>query len=164
MKKLLITPLLLLVVLLSYGQTPTTFILVRHAEKADDGTRNPPLNEMGEERAANLADILGEQEIAALYSTPYKRTQETLQPLADNMKLEVQDYNPNSKGEWLAELYKTHEGKTVVISGHSNTIPNLANALLGSETFQQFDEKEYSNLIIVVGTKVGEGKLVRLSY
>lgn len=164
MKKSIITPLLFLVVLLSFGQASTTFILVRHAEKADDGTRNPSLNEMGQERAANLAEILSKQEIAALYSTPYKRTQETLQPLADNMKLEVQDYDPYSKGEWLAELYKMHEGKTVVISGHSNTIPSLANALLGTETFQQFDEKEYSNLIIVVGTKVGEGKLVRLSY
>lgn len=164
MKKSILTSLVLLVVLFSHGQTPTTFILVRHAEKADDGTRNPSLSEIGKERAANLAEILSKQEIAALYSTPYKRTQETLQPLADNMELEVQAYDPYSKGEWLGELYKTHEGKTVVISGHSNTIPNLANALLGKETFQQFDEKEYSNLIIVVGEKVGEGKLVRLNY
>lgn len=147
-----------------FAQSQTTFILVRHAEKADDGTRNPPLNVVGKERATKLAYFLSKQEITALYSTPYKRTQETLQPLADKMSLQVQDYDPYSKGEWLAELYEKHAGNTVVISGHSNTIPSLANALIGSEVFAQFDEKEYSNLIIVVGTKVGEGKLLRLSF
>lgn len=149
---------------LAFAQAQTTFILVRHAEKADDGTKNPPLNEMGNERALNIASMLENQEIAALYSTPFKRTQETLQPLAEKKKLRVQDYDPYAKGEWLSTLVEKHGNGTVVISGHSNTIPLLANALLGDETFAQFDEKDYSNFIIIVCDEVGKGKLVRLSF
>lgn len=149
---------------LVFAQNQTTFILVRHAEKADDGTRNPPLNEDGKMRAINLASLLENQEISALYSTPYKRTKETLQPLAGKKELETQEYEPRAGADWLAKLYEDHSGGTVVITGHSNTIPALANHLLGNEAFSQFDEKEYSNLIVIVGTEVGNGKLVRLNF
>ncbi|WP_436515084.1 phosphoglycerate mutase family protein [Ekhidna sp. To15] len=164
MKKLLLTTLLFSFAIIVFAQDQTTFILVRHAEKADDGTRNPPLNEDGKTRSANLAEMLVNQEIAGLYSTPFKRTQETLQPIASMKNLEVQDYDPYAKGEWLATLAEKHSGGTVVISGHSNTIPALANALLGSENFSQFDESDYSNLIIIVADEVGKGKLVRLKF
>lgn len=163
MKKLLLSIILTFAIVL-FAQAQTTFILVRHAEKADDGTKNPPLNEVGAERALNIAMMLDKQEIAALYSTPYKRTQETLQPLAEKKDLEVQEYDPYAKGEWLATLAEKHGNGTVVISGHSNTIPLLANALLGDESFAQFDEKDYSNFIIIVCGEVGKGTLVRLSF
>lgn len=164
MKKLLLTTLLFTFVVFVFAQDQTTFILVRHAEKANDGTRNPPLNEDGKTRSANLAEMLANQEITALYSTPFKRTQETLQPIADMKSMEVQSYDPYAKGEWLATLTEKHAGGTIVISGHSNTIPGLANALLGNETFSQFDESDYSNLIIIVADEVGKGKLVRLKF
>ncbi|MEO9485625.1 MAG: phosphoglycerate mutase family protein [Ekhidna sp.] len=164
MKKLLLTTLSLIFAISIFAQTQTTFILVRHAEKGDDGTRNPPLNEDGTARSANLAEMLANQEVSALYSTPFKRTQETLQPIADMKGMEVMNYDPYAKGEWLATLIDKHSGGTVVISGHSNTIPALANALVGNETFSQFDEKDYSNLIIIVTNEVGKGKLVRLKF
>lgn len=164
MKKLLLTTLLSISTILVCAQQQTTFILVRHSEKADDGTRNPPLNEDGKVRSANLAEMLSNQEIDALYSTPFKRTQETLQPLADMKDLEVMSYDPYAKGEWLATLIEKHAGETVVVSGHSNTIPILANALLGSDTLSQFDESDYTNFIIIVASEVGDGKLVRLKF
>lgn len=164
MKKLLLTTFLSVFAILVFAQDQTTFILVRHAEKANDGTRNPPLDDDGKVRSANLAEMLANQEITALYSTPFKRTQETLQPIADMKGLEVQEYDPYAKGEWLASLAEKHPGGTVVISGHSNTIPSLANALLGNETFSQFDESDYSNFIIIVADEVGKGKLVRLKF
>ncbi len=147
-----------------FAQNQTTFILVRHSEKADDGTRNPPLNDAGKARSTDLADMLMNQEITALYATPFKRTMETLQPIAAAKGLEVMNYDPYSKGEWLTTLIEKHSGGTVLISGHSNTIPSLTNALLGEETLAQFDEKDYSNFIIIVADEVGKGKLVRLKF
>ena len=149
---------------MTFAQDQTTFILVRHAEKANDGTSNPPLNEDGKARSVQLANMLANQEVTALYATPFIRTGETLRPIADMKSMEVQSYDPSSKGEWLTKLAKKHTGGTLVISGHSNTIPGLANALIGNETFSQFDDSDYSNLIIIVADEVGKGKLIRLKF
>ena len=164
MKKLILTLLLCTLVTVVIAQKQTTFILVRHAEKAVDGTEDPALNETGKLRSANLAEMLSNQEITALYATPYIRTWATIEPLATMKRLEIKNYDPHSNGKWLTSLVEKHAGGTIVISGHSNTIPYLANALIGSETFTQFDEKDYSNLIVIVTDKVGKGKLVRLKF
>jgi len=163
-KKLIVLLAFLCFTLLTNGQETTTFILVRHAEKADDGTQNPPLNKEGKLRAEELAELLQNQEITRLYSTPYKRTKETLQPIADQKGLEILSYEPHAKEKWLKQLLKGYPLGCVVVSGHSNTIPVLANILLGKRVFSQFADDDYSNLIIIVASKVGEGKLVRLSF
>ncbi|WP_420316645.1 SixA phosphatase family protein [Ekhidna sp.] len=164
MKNIYLATLLLTISLIAYSQDQTTFILVRHAEKAIDGTSNPPLSEAGYVRANNLAALLAEQEIDALYSTPFIRTEATLIPLARIKGIEVQNYDPYNGPKLLSTAIEKHAGGTVVISGHSNTIPALANALLGNEKFQQFDESDYSNFIIIVSSEVGKGKLVRLKF
>ena len=132
---------------------------VRHAEKADDGTRNPPLNDPVEKRAAQFAELLSNQKVNALYSTPFKRTMQTLQPLADIHGLTIANYDPFAGPEWLSELIKKHAGETIVISGHSNTIPSMANALLGKEQFQQFDDSDYTNILMIVTDTLGQGNL-----
>ncbi|WP_425390216.1 SixA phosphatase family protein [Ekhidna sp.] len=164
MKKLLITTFLIAIAIISYSQEQTTFILVRHAEKALDGTNNPPLSEAGLQRANELAALLTSQEIDALYSTPFIRTEATLTPIGRAKGMEVQTYDPYAGESWLKKVLNKHSGGTIAISGHSNTIPKLANALLGKEEFQQFDDNDYSNLIIIVTNEVGKGKLVRLKF
>ena len=164
MKKLFIITFLFAFTIVSHAQGQTTFILVRHAEKAIDGTNNPPLSEAGLQRANDLAALLANQKIDALYSTPFIRTEATLTPIGRDKGMEVKNYDPYAGASWLSEALKKHKGGTIVISGHSNTIPGLANALLGEETFQQFDDNDYSNLIIIVTNEVGKGKLVRLKF
>ncbi len=149
---------------LALSQEVTTFVLVRHAEKADDGTKDPPLTAEGTERAERISDLLKNQTVTALYSTPYKRTRETLAFVAKEKSLEIKEYDPFSKDEWLEGLLQEHTGGTILISGHSNTIPILANALLGKDVFSQFDDTDYSNLIIVTTEEIGKGKLVRLTF
>ena len=127
-----------------------------------------PWFELGRTELLRIAGFpyrdLENQEITALYSTPYERTRETLLPLVEGKGLELLEYPAQAKEEWLAKLFEDHAGGTVVISGHSNTIPGLANLLLGSETFTQFDDNDYSNLLVIVGSKVGNGTLVRLKF
>ena len=60
--KTLLLSLLLLAGATSLAQETTTFILVRHAEKADDGTRNPPLSEVGVQRANDLIFPAGDKD------------------------------------------------------------------------------------------------------
>ena len=164
MKKLSILIVLFCIALSSFAQDQTTFILVRHSEKANDGTNDPALSQAGLERSNDLAAMFAKQQIDALYSTPYKRTRSTLTPLARAKGLEIEEYDPYAGDKMLEAAISKYPSGTVIVSGHSNTIPNLANALLGNEQFEQFSDSDYSNLIIIVAGKTGEGKLVHLSF
>ncbi len=145
------------------AQETTTFILVRHAEKADDGTNDPPLNEVGKQRVAALADHLRETDITAIYSTSYKRTMQTVQPIADSTNLEIKTYDPFSES-LIEDILKSEAGGTVLISGHSNTTPMLVNRLIREEQYEQLDETDYDNIFIVIYTKNGAVSALKLIY
>lgn len=141
----------------------TTFVLIRHAEKGTDDPRNPSLSEEGELRAQKLAVLLSPMEIDAIYSTPFKRTETTVEPLANLKSLEVQNYDYRDS-LLLQNFIQSHAGGTIVISGHSNTTPVLANQLIGEERFEWLEENEYDKVFIVTTTEVGKGKVHILSY
>ena len=141
----------------------TTFILLRHAEKAKDDSRDPSLSEEGTLRAQKLVVLLAPMEINAIYSTPFKRTESTVAPLAELKTLEVQNYNYRDS-LLLQDFIQNHSGETIVVSGHSNTTPILANRLIGEERFEELGENEYDKLFMVTTTEVGKGKVHILSY
>lgn len=166
MKKFLLVALFSLSFLGCIAQTnteATTFILVRHAEKGTDDPRDPSLNEEGKLRAKKLHHMLSSAEVAAIYSSPYKRTRETVVPLASQLGLEIQEYNP-SKNSFADDIVKNYKGKTVLVSGHSNTVPGLANYLLGEKKFEQLDESEYSKIFIVTVNEIGKASVMVLNY
>jgi len=162
--KYLITLLLFSSLSFVNAQTTTTFILVRHAEKADDGTKDPDLTEAGNARTNKLASLLKKSEIDAIYSTAYKRTRNTVAPLATSKGISVTDYEA-FKTEAIDGMLKKHSGGTIVIAGHSNNIPWIANYLTGKETYKDFADTEYENLLIVTVIEKGKNtKVVWLSY
>ena len=142
----------------------TKIILIRHAEKESDGTKDPNLNEVGKARAERLASTLENMKIDALYSTPYKRTKGTIMPLSLQKDLKIMDYNPSDLSSFVEEILDKEKGKSIVICGHSNTTPALANLLLNNETFEGFKEDEYNNLIIIVIPDKGKPILIPLAY
>ncbi len=162
--KYLITLLLFSTLSLVNAQTTTTFILVRHAEKGDDGTKDPDLTETGNARAKRLAFLLGKTQVDAIYSTTYKRTRHTVAPLATSKGISVTEYDA-FKAEAIDKMLNKHHGGTVVISGHSNNIPWIANYLTGEQTYKDFADTEYENVLIVTVIEKGKNtKVVWLSY
>jgi 2,3-bisphosphoglycerate-dependent phosphoglycerate mutase len=143
--------------------TATTLILVRHAEKAADGTLNPPLTDLGTARAAELAYLLGHVELDAVYSTPFKRTEDTVLPTARAKGLEVQPYRADQE-DFLDSVLKKYRGGTVLICGHSNTVPILANELLGREEYEQLDDAVYDNLFIVTVPASGQARVLLIRF
>lgn len=110
--------------------TTTTFVIVRHAEKGTDDTRDPSLSEAGRTRAQALARLLADAPLAAAYATAYRRTQQTAAPAAGTHGLEVIAYYAQlSAGEFASRLRATHHGGTILVVGHSNTVPDIAAAL-----------------------------------
>jgi len=115
MKRLLLTLGLALTLFTCHAQKNlTTFILIRHAEKANDGTRNPALTPQGIERAEKLKDLLVEAGVTAIYSTPYKRTQATVAPLAQHLGIEVGEYDPQSMA-FIKDIMTKHNRCTIVV-------------------------------------------------
>ena len=131
-----------------WSQETTTFIFTRHAEKADDGTRDPGLTEEGNKRAERIAEVLSDVPVSAVYSTNYKRTLQTASPTAKGHGLTVLTYDPGDR-EFLNGLLEKEKGGTILISGHSNTIPNMINQLARTN-YPNFSEEEYDNLVIVI--------------
>ena len=160
--------LLILAVLTFQGSAQTsaitTFILVRHAEKASDGTDDPDLKPEGLERAGKFAALLKNTSVDAVYSTRYKRTRNTVAPLAQQKGLDVQIYDA-AKPEVIDAIIAKHAGGTVVIGGHSNTIPQIANLLTGKDEYKTFPDADYGNILIVSVIERGKtAELVWLSY
>src|SRR5215212_4100843 len=68
----------------TFSRPVTTVILVRHAEKKiEPANPDPDLAPEGVARAQEIARIFGNAGINAIYATHYKRTQQTVKPLAD---------------------------------------------------------------------------------
>lgn len=128
---------------------PITLFLVRHAEKDSDGTTDPPLTEAGHARARALRDMLYTADIDAIYSTDFKRTRLTAQPLADTLGLEIQTYPPFDSA-WTSALPERHAGEQILIVGHSNTTPAIVNHLAKS-SYKQLGEMEYDKVFVVSG-------------
>jgi len=151
MKNTILSILLIFVVTFSFSQENnqlTTVILIRHAEKVDDGTRDPDLSEKGLERAQLLLSKFSKSGIDAIYSSPYKRTRQTVKPLAEKFGLEIVAYDPSDK-DFVQQIYEKNKGKTLIISGHSNTTTKAVNSLIGTEQYPDLDHEEYGRIFIV---------------
>ncbi len=144
-------------------QKVTMVSLFRHAEKVMDGSSDPDLTDAGRNRAILLADLLSKTKIDAIYSTHFKRTENTVAPLAQRHGLTIQNYDGGKMPEVDAMLSK-HQGGTIVICGHSNTTPAIVNYLTGhNDEFKTFDDTDYGNVVIVSRCD-GEGKVTWLRY
>ena len=128
----------------------TTYYFVRHAEKDRSNPKEEDmhLNENGLKRAENWSKILGNIKFDAIYSTNYLRTKETGQPTADKNNLKIKIYEPHSQKD-IDDILNETNGKTVLIVGHSNTIPDFVNAVIGQKKYEEIDDKNNGNLYIV---------------
>jgi len=142
----------------------TTIILVRHAEKAQDGTSDPPLTSEGKARAKELAYILKHVPLDAVYSTPYKRTQQTALPTAEAHSLQINSYSSGEEESFLKKILSKYAGGNVLIIGHSNTVPVLANHLSGSTQFSPLDDFTYDNIFIASVSQKGHPVITRLRF
>ncbi len=150
------------------SQATTTIIFVRHAEKAAVPADDPGLNEAGKRRVAELTRQLKDADVVAgidaVYSTPYRRTQETAQPIADELDLPIKTYDPSDTEAVLEKILKDHKGKIILVVAHSNTVPVLIANLGASKKVPPIHEDEYDNIYIISIPRFGKTKTIRLRY
>src|SRR6267154_1364430 len=155
--RLIIIAAILLFTLSTVAASPIIFV-VRHAEKAAD-ENDPDLSAAGQQRAEGLARILKDSEITAIFTTEFKRTQETAAPTAKELHVSP-TVIPADQIFALVEKLRGLKGNALVV-GHGNTIPDLVKAL-GIATPVNVPENDYSELFfIILGDKP---QLLRLHY
>lgn len=128
-----------------FASCSTRYYLVRHAERLND-TVNSPISLAGDVRAGILRDSLLPKHISQIFASTMLRTQQTAQPLATALGLELTLCRPDTTAGLLARL-KAIRNKNVLVVGHSNTIPALLEGLCGERV--SIPENDYDNLYIV---------------
>jgi 2,3-bisphosphoglycerate-dependent phosphoglycerate mutase len=145
---------LLLFVFFLFSCKATTYYIVRHAEKQSSATManttmttDVPLSEAGKERAESLAQLLKNEKIKHIFSTNYARTRSTVQPLAQAINVPVEVYDP--KDPQFVSRLKTLKENTLIV-GHSNTVDDLVNDLLGKKEINgDLPDSAYGDLFVV---------------
>lgn len=128
-----------------------TIILVRHAEKDASGTadkNDPVLTDAGKQRAERLSEVIKRYKPGAIYSTDYKRSRDTVAPIAAKRKKQIQIYDSRKPNDLVDAIMKSKTKRFLVV-GHSNTIPGLANLLGRKELFKNLDDAEYGAIWII---------------
>jgi broad specificity phosphatase PhoE len=149
MKKILLTVFVFALFSACTSNKVTRYYLIRHAEKDRTNTtnKNPNLNSDGMLRAEKWAKYFEKIELDAVYSSDYKRTQQTAIPAAKSKGLIVQSYNPSKMYDSIFK--KNTKGKIVLVVGHSNTTPVFANTILGQKKYKNMADNDNASLYIV---------------
>ena len=142
--------------------TVATILLVRHAEKDTVLLGpDPPLTAAGILRAQALLHAVGGAGISTVYVTPWLRNRQTAMPVATALgeSLTVVD----DVAETVRRLRTRHWGETVLVVGHSNTIPDIIAKLTG-RPFPTPERVAHDGLWVVSLARDGRASLLALRY
>ena len=168
----------------------TTVLVIRHAERADGTPNSNLLDPEGLVRAQALVGVLSDADVAAIYTTDYCRTAQTGQFLAielglplnvqqsgdpqaglDNCEPEITvpiSNVPSGVGTpaQMAEyVVSEHANQSVLIVGHSPTVPQMV-AALGNGAFGPIGPVDnYDHMFIVeLREWYGSPHLIKAQY
>jgi broad specificity phosphatase PhoE len=143
----------------------TTVILVRHAEKAAEPASDPGLSPAGEQRSRDLVQLARDAGVTAIITTQFARTRATAQPLATalGVKPDIVDARGTTHPQDVANAIRMHAGASVLVVGHSNTIPAII-AALGAPQPPPICDAEYDNVYIVTLPASGTPRVIRARY
>jgi broad specificity phosphatase PhoE len=141
---------------------PVTVFVVRHGEKGPE-VPDPSLTEGGKHRAAELARVLGDVKLNALFVTEFKRTQESLAPLAAATGLTPVRLLARDVDALIAQLQALPPGSHAVVATHSNLVHVIVTRLTGT-TIPELTDLDYDRLVVVTVTGKGKGSAVVLRF
>jgi len=136
-----------------------TVIVVRHAEKAD-ASADPVLSTAGQARARALAAALTDAHPSLILTSPLQRTILTAAPTAEYHSTPSEAVSLDGGGAahiaaTVARVRALPEDATILIVGHSNTVPAIARAL-GYAEAADMPECEYDRMTTL--HLMGEGQ------
>jgi broad specificity phosphatase PhoE len=146
-------------------------VVVRHAEKGTDDPVDPSLSTAGVKRAEALADALVDAGVGAIVTTHLKRTQATAAPLATKLGIKpvVLVVKRGETAAHIADVVaavnaaRTTKKGTVLVVGHSNTVPLILKALSGV-TVSNICDSQHADLFVlsIVNPRSKDGAKARV--
>jgi broad specificity phosphatase PhoE len=149
------------------SQGTTTIIFVRHADTDLHGQAAPdtPLNRMGSARAERLADTLAFVDVVAgpnaIYASDYKHTQQTAEPLAKRLGVEIEVEDHYEVVDFMKKVLWDHKREVVLIVTHRDAIAPLIEELHGSKNIPPIAADDYDDLYVVTIPWFGKVKTQR---
>jgi phosphohistidine phosphatase SixA len=132
----------------------TKIFIVRHAEK--ETGKDPLLTIAGNARAGDLMRRLQDEGIQKIYVSQYKRTQNTGDSLRLQLKIDTVHYAADTLCDNLISAIMEHGdfGKTILIIGHSNTLPQIIRKLgITDYPYGDIPDNEFDNLFLITYKK-----------
>ncbi len=110
--------------------------VMRHLQKAEG--QDPGLSETGRQCALHLADQMAKRGIGTIYASATRRARETAAPLAERLRLAAKEYDPRDTPALVARVRA--ETGSVLVVGHSNTVPDIVESLGGARPADLADD------------------------
>ena len=133
-----------------------TVVVIRHAEKEASASSpsDPPLSPAGQTRAKHLAHVLKDSGVDAIYVTPFTRTRQTAKPLAGQARLTPISLAADDYETLAAQIQSRPAGETILVVGHSNTVPEIV-AKLSGQSVPGIPETEFDHFYVITKRKSG---------
>src|SRR5262245_6146125 len=144
------------------AEAQQVIFLVRHAEQLVEG-EDPPLSEIGRVRAAELAALLKDTGINAIYESGIRRTSETAKPLADLLNVKPKVYPRTDINGFIGSLRSQHAQDRVLIVSQSLRISRWLKAF-GHSAEITITPRDYGDLFVIVPKDDGAPLVLRLHY
>lgn len=157
---IIITPIVIIAVWWWFCIGMTTIIFVRHADRVPGADALTPA---GETRALELVHVAEKSGASAIYHSGANRTRLTVTPLATALGITMTE-EPGLQST-IDDILDNHNGETVIVAGHSNTVPDMI-ALAGGPAMSNIDSNEYDNLFVLTRCRCwyGQTRLMTLQY
>jgi broad specificity phosphatase PhoE len=147
--------------------TTTVVVVMRHAEKAGDGTADPPLNSDGLGRAARLAGVFGRAGpglgIDAIFVTQFQRTAETAQPLAVQRAIPVITVPADDINGLARRINADFRGQRVLVIAHADTVPALVKLMGEGPDVPPIEDNEFGTAYVIAMPRWGRPTVLRLA-
>ncbi|HEY0086504.1 MAG TPA: phosphoglycerate mutase family protein [Allosphingosinicella sp.] len=124
------------------------FYVMRHLQKSTNGS-DPALSAEGATNAVRAAAWFeGRAKPGAIYVSTTRRARETAAPLAAKLGLTPIEYDPRDTPGLVARVRA--ESGSVLVVGHSNTVPDIVAALGGARP-EPLADSDYGSIWTVAG-------------
>jgi phosphohistidine phosphatase SixA len=141
----------------------TVVVLARHADRLP-GQKTDELAAAGVARSQELARVLENAGVSAIIHSDTRRAAQTAAPLAAAIGVAPVVIPAKDTAAIAAEVGK-HTGETLLIVGHSNTVPMII-AALGGPVLPDIADAEFDNLAVLTLCRCSwrQARLTSLQY